>query len=247
MILMNFFAALMLVSGGTHSMHWKQRVFQIKTNYVDIFDCCIFVTELIYVKLQIAKRHKNQYLSFIVVMEKRFELETFQRRRGKMESRSHFAILLGFSVLLLVIYAVTFGNSGQTYRNPSPEPEVQLGYYRKLKTASNPTRNRSKTILFWNSYWHWTDFGMGFGNAGFVKAKCQFSNCYTTTAKSLLDWKSNKNPEVNAILFHGVKLNPMGMTKLKDWRLSLIRNGFPGPLFVLFLLVQKQNCLDFNL
>ena len=34
--------------------------------------------------------------------------------------------------------------------------------------------SQKKTILFWNSYWHWNHFKMGVGNRGF--SKCPMKN-----------------------------------------------------------------------
>ena len=91
-----------------------------------------------------------------------------------------------------------------------------------------------KTILFWNSYWHWGHFKMGVGNRGF--SQCSFSNCYTTTMKS----KLLKNPRVivNAVIFHGVGLNKEEVKGIKKIRKMLPeKNQGVDPLFILFMLV----------
>jgi len=90
-----------------------------------------------------------------------------------------------------------------------------------------------KTILFWNSYWHWGHFKMGVGNRGF--SQCSFSNCYTTTMKS----KLLKNPRVivNAVIFHGVGLNKEEVKGIKKIRKMLPeKNQGVDPLFILFML-----------
>ena len=71
-------------------------------------------------------------------------------------------------------------------------------------------------ILFWDPYWQWSDFGMGIGNAGFVRFNCTCRNCFTTTDKRQARF-------ADAIIFHGQSVqqdNVRGLEKLKQQRLK---------------------------
>lgn len=58
-------------------------------------------------------------------------------------------------------------------------------------------KDQNFTILAWNSYWNWYDFGFGgFGNQGFKDLKCKFNNCYLIKGKY-------KIKEADALLIHG--------------------------------------------
>ena len=90
-----------------------------------------------------------------------------------------------------------------------------------------------KTILFWNSYWHWKHFQMGVGNRGFQNCS-MYQNCYTTTRRSKL-----RDPHIviNAIVFHGVGLNFKEIKNLREMRSKLPEfNQGINPLFILFIL-----------
>jgi hypothetical protein len=52
---------------------------------------------------------------------------------------------------------------------------------------------RSKTILFYNSFFGRNDFYFGFGHQPFVDAKCPVYNCFTTDNKTLLGKKFIKS------------------------------------------------------
>ena len=110
----------------------------------------------------------------------------------------------------------------------------------KLSTSTTSDRSTTtsafenkKTILFWNSYWHWSHFQMGVGNRGF--AKCSNTNCYTTTRRSKLQ---NPLEIIHAIIFHGVGLKKEDVIKLRALR-HLIPSWNQGvnPIFILFMLV----------
>lgn len=97
-------------------------------------------------------------------------------------------------------------------------------------------RNGQRTLLFWNSYWHWTHFQMGTGNREFKKCP-KFSNCYTTTRRSKL---RDPNVIIDAVIFHGVplKLNINEIKQLKKVRQHIPKvNQGISPIFVLFNLV----------
>ena len=103
---------------------------------------------------------------------------------------------------------------------------------KSLKTVK--TIGERKTILFWNSYWDWRYFQMGVGNRGF-KSCPEFKNCYTTTTKTKL---TNPHEIIDAIVFHGVRLNISEIQYLKKKRhlLSKVNKGIE-PLYILFMLV----------
>ena len=97
-----------------------------------------------------------------------------------------------------------------------------------------------KTILFWNSYWHWKHFQMGVGNRGFQN--CSFTNCYTTTRRSKL-----RDPHViiHAIVFHGVDLNMKEVKNLREMRDKIPKfNQGITPLFILFIFVSILTDID---
>ncbi len=104
-----------------------------------------------------------------------------------------------------------------------------------LKKINKTSTTSKKTILFWNSYWHWKHFQMGTSNRGFEKLGCNFTNCYTTTINSKL---RDPNVRVDAVLFHGVGLKIKDVKMLKKLR-KLIPKVNQGhmPIFVLFMLV----------
>ena len=63
----------------------------------------------------------------------------------------------------------------------------------------NETKETNITILFWNSYFIWKYYGMGYRNKGFIKAGCKYTNCYTTTnRKKIVD----NNTRIDAVLVH---------------------------------------------
>jgi hypothetical protein len=100
----------------------------------------------------------------------------------------------------------------------------------------------NKTILFWNSLWGVTHFGLGLGNGGFVKLNCTFQNCFTTTNRSKL---RDKNARVDAIIFHGIGMKMKEIEALKWQRKDIQKNMNQGvdPLFILFMAVSIINSL----
>ena len=94
------------------------------------------------------------------------------------------------------------------------------------------SEENKKTILFWNSYWHWKHFRMGVGNRGFQNCS-SYKNCFTTTRRSKL-----RDPHIiiNAIVFHGVGMNMKEIKNLREVRAKLSEfNQGIDPLFILFL------------
>ena len=79
-----------------------------------------------------------------------------------------------------------------------------------------------------------SNFQMGVGNRGF-KSCPEFKNCYTTTRKTKL---TNPNEIIDAIVFHGVRLNISEIQYLKEKRhlLSKVNKGIE-PLYILYMLV----------
>ena len=77
---------------------------------------------------------------------------------------------------------------------------------------------------------------MGVGNRGF-KSCPEFKNCYTTTRKTKL---TNPNEIIDAIVFHGVRLNISEIQYLKKKRhlLSKVNKGIE-PLYILYMLVSS--------
>nr|XP_040580366.1 uncharacterized protein LOC121128827 [Lepeophtheirus salmonis] len=75
--------------------------------------------------------------------------------------------------------------------------------------------NKRYNILFWNEYFSYSYFGMGLYNEGFLKNKCQFTNCYNSNIQS--KWKSGK---FDAIVFHGLQesMNVKDIAMLKKAR-----------------------------
>ena len=89
-----------------------------------------------------------------------------------------------------------------------------------------------KTILFWNSFWHWKHFQMGVGNRGFQNCS-SYKNCFTTTRRSKLQ---DPHIVINAIVFHGVGMNMKEIKNLREVRAKLSEfNQGIDPLFILFL------------
>ena len=77
---------------------------------------------------------------------------------------------------------------------PTAQP-VQAQNVPKQRTVNKPRI----TILFWNSFFHWTFYGMGVGNRGFAKIGCKYTNCYTTTDHNKLN---NLKVRVDAVVVH---------------------------------------------
>lgn len=147
------------------------------------------------------------------------DLETPQKSKVQNESFSKES----------VVYVV----DEEISRKNSEFQENAIFDYRQNIEEEEAVEDTKKTILFWNSYWHWGHYKMGVGRRGF--AQCSFSNCYTTTMKS----KLLKNPRVivDAVIFHGVGLNVEEIKSIKKIR-KLIpeKNQGVDPLFILFML-----------
>ncbi|XP_040581203.1 glycoprotein 3-alpha-L-fucosyltransferase A isoform X1 [Lepeophtheirus salmonis] len=99
--------------------------------------------------------------------------------------------------------------------------------------------NKRYNILFWNEYFSYSYFGMGLYNEGFLKNKCQFTNCYNSNIQS--KWKSGK---FDAIVFHGLQesMNVKDIAMLKKAR----EVGKIKSLFVLFILESPAGKKDLS-
>jgi alpha-1,3-fucosyltransferase len=73
-----------------------------------------------------------------------------------------------------------------------------------------------KTILLWTTFFRWEDFRFGLGREPFVAAGCRYTNCMTTTDKSLVN-------QSDALIFHPNDFKP---TDLPQWRLANQRYVF---------------------
>jgi hypothetical protein len=91
--------------------------------------------------------------------------------------------------------------------------------------ANETCAPRNITIVAWNGYWHWSDFGIGIGNRGFVQHKCGCTNCYLSTDKQLAK-------SADGILFHGHQMQDIPLQKLTYLR--GIRNHDGLPAFIYF-------------
>ncbi|CAB4059255.1 E2.4.1.214 [Lepeophtheirus salmonis] len=92
--------------------------------------------------------------------------------------------------------------------------------------------NKRYNILFWNEYFSYSYFGMGLYNEGFLKNKCQFTNCYNSNIQS--KWKSGK---FDAIVFHGLQesMNVKDIAMLKKAREA--KRTFHIPFLKTFLIL----------
>ena len=97
----------------------------------------------------------------------------------------------------------TVKKSASNEDNEEEATEVPENVGSVPKQTSNQQENETKetniTILFWNSYFIWKYYGMGYRNKGFIKAGCKYTNCYTTTnRKKIVD----NNTRIDAVLVH---------------------------------------------
>ena len=108
--------------------------------------------------------------------------------------------------------------------NIASHPPAQQQFF---KTSSDlcSTTTTNITIIPWNSYWIWPDYGIGVENTGFLEHNCSCTNCFLLLDKSKVD-------KADVILVHGHELG--GITKedlinLKKKRLR--KNGWPLILY----------------
>ena len=80
------------------------------------------------------------------------------------------------------------------------------------------------TIIPWNSYWMWPDYGIGEQNTGFLEHNCSCTNCFLSLDKSMVD-------TADVILVHGHELGRIkeDLIDLKNRRQK--NNGWPLILY----------------
>ncbi|KAI2493297.1 alpha-(1-_3)-fucosyltransferase [Fragilaria crotonensis] len=90
-----------------------------------------------------------------------------------------------------------------------------------------------KKILFYNSFWHWTDFHVGFEQDSF--AKCRITSC-VASSRPVHSPSVEEMPKFDAIVMHGVEANlsPGDMDYIQTWRQ-------PHQRFVFFMLEPPPN------
>lgn len=74
-----------------------------------------------------------------------------------------------------------------------------------------------KKILFYNRFWRWDDFHVGFGQEPF--AKCRITSCFASS-RSVHSPLLEEMPSFDAIVMHGVhaNLSPQDMNDIQRWR-----------------------------
>ncbi len=120
--------------------------------------------------------------------------------------------------------------TNQEQRSHPSEPKKMMA---KVKNAKKTCKSNDKTItiLFWNSFWIWPDYGMGLGNAGFLEHNCSCSNCHTTTDRK-------QAAVADAIIFHGQTLPEANMEYLRKLKEQRQLRGTGRPLFIYY---QKES------
>jgi len=88
--------------------------------------------------------------------------------------------------------------------SPIPEDDIEISLRPPLVLSKSLEQqpkfdfNSSKKILYFNKYFHLTDWRFGFGHDPFISAGCPQSNCYVTNDRKLL----GSLADFDAILFH---------------------------------------------
>jgi alpha-1,3-fucosyltransferase len=83
-------------------------------------------------------------------------------------------------------------------------------------TATIETTGKPKQILLWTTFFRWDDFRFGLGREPFMAAGCRYTNCLTTTDKSLAN-------DSDALIFHP---NDFNVDNLPRHRLAAQRYVF---------------------
>ena len=66
--------------------------------------------------------------------------------------------------------------------------------------TEKPISFKRLTILAWNNYWRWPDFGIGEGNQGFISHNCSYTNCFLRVDVTLsIRFKSNTYSAENSV------------------------------------------------
>ena len=97
--------------------------------------------------------------------------------------KNNAVIFLVFFIFISLNVIRQIGKEETVLKQPQPLQKIVV-----------ETKNIS--ILAWNSYWHWPDFGFGKGNEGFKRHKCPLINCYLSLDRQKLH-------KSDAILIHG--------------------------------------------
>ena len=81
--------------------------------------------------------------------------------------------------------------------------------------SGNETLNRTRIILFWNTFWEDGWFHIGKGYQPFQN--CHHKNCYTTRNRALL---YDPNYIIDAIVFYGVACSTYDLKKMRQFKKS---------------------------
>ncbi len=134
--------------------------------------------------------------------------------------------------ILSVCLAVTFISftllntlswNTETVLRPTFKPAPEGGM--AIKVTKKPSRNI--TILAWNSYWVWPDYGLGEGNLGFITHNCAIHQCYLTTNKGHLK-------KADLILMHGTGSRKSDILQLKKTLKKRRQSSNGWPLVAFF-------------
>ena len=124
-------------------------------------------------------------------------------------------------VLYVQVTKVLFYVKPNSFKLPTPVANGPT----KTTSTSNTCQDQNITIVPWNDYWKWPDFGIGQGNEGFVKHQCSCTNCYLTLNKSHVE-------KADLLLIHGNDLGTIKHESLKELRKKHTdRTGFPMTIF----------------
>merc|ERR1719507_961290 len=131
------------------------------------------------------------YLKLRKMLDK-ISLKQFRRNRPLAS-----LVLLG---VCLVFMTISLIHSDSKFYKPG-----ELNYPNSYRSPDSDTsQNRSgqfeslKKILYFNKYFHLTDWRFGFGQEPFISNNCPVASCYVTDDRRLLSSIS----EYDAILFH---------------------------------------------
>ena len=133
-------------------------------------------------------------------------------QKYQMQSRRNKVLLLPMLWILVWVFTrcliTTPGdlNSLETFVSTSPIPEDDieislrppLVLSKSLEQQQKFNFNSSKKILYFNKYFHLTDWRFGFGHDPFISAGCPQANCFVTNDRKLL----GSLADFDAILFH---------------------------------------------
>ena len=141
----------------------------------------------------------------------------------------------GLFYTLLLFLSVTFlhfcyNQTSESEDKPPPPINASL----------RPSFNRTRIILFWNTYWEDGWFHIGKEYEPFQT--CLHKNCYTTRKKSVL---YDPNYIVDGIVFNGVKCPANDLKKMRQFKESekLVhqRNQGIKPKIIFFMNVRFQH------